>query len=57
MVVLELVFPILVAIFNMVGLLYFSFEALFLGGCGNSTTPNSLLFTLSYCYSVSELLC
>ena len=57
MVVLELVFPTLLTIFNMVDLLYFSFGAFFLGGRENSTTPNSLLSILSYCYSVSELLC
>jgi len=55
--VIVLVFPTPVATFNMVDLLSFPFEAFFLGGYGNSTTLNSLLYALNYCHNVSKLLC
>jgi len=53
-VVLGWVFPTPVAISNMVDLL--PFEAIFLSGCRNSTTLDALLYALTYCHNVSELL-
>ena len=53
-VVLGWVFPTPVAISNMVDLL--PFEAAFLSGCINSTTFDALLYALTCCHNISELL-
>jgi len=56
-VALELVFLTLIATFNMIDLLCFAFEAVFLNRCKYSVTLYLLLYMLNYNYNVSELLC
>ena len=57
MVALELVFLTLIATFNMIDLLCFPFEAVFLNRRKYSVTLYLLLYMLNYNYNVSELLC